>query len=144
MSWPFSRDPDKPNAKVVRVGVLDSMTGVFPTSVTKPSGLQCVIDKINKSGGIKSMGGAKIELVPRRHEPGGARGNGSRAPDYAGERLAGRRRAADAGDACGFTGRRRVKTPVLSHSAAGARGDYMYSMGLPYDRGYAKTMVEVR
>jgi ABC-type branched-subunit amino acid transport system substrate-binding protein len=52
------------DAKVVRIGVLDSMTGVFADfgHQARPA-FQYVIDKINKSGGIKSMGGAKIELV---------------------------------------------------------------------------------
>ena len=48
------------DAKVVRVGVLDSMTGVFSDfgHQARPA-FQYVIDKINKSGGIKSMGGGK-------------------------------------------------------------------------------------
>lgn len=132
------------DAKVVRVGVLDSMTGVFSDfgHQARPA-FQYVIDKINKSGGIKSMGGAKIELVL------------ADSTSQAGRAATEARRLITQENVSLVVGvlltpemlavspiADEFKTPVLSHSAAGARGDYMYSMGLPYDRGYAKTMVE--
>ena len=132
------------DAKVVRIGVLDSMTGVFADfgHQARPA-FQYVIDKINKSGGIKSMGGAKIELVL------------ADSTSQAGRAATEARRLITQENVSLVVGvlltpemlavspiADEFKTPVLSHSAAGARGDYMYSMGLPYDRGYAKTMVE--
>ncbi|OKO81313.1 hypothetical protein AC630_14605 [Bradyrhizobium sp. AS23.2] len=132
------------DAKTVRIGVLDSMTGVFSDfgQQGRPA-FQYVIDKVNKDGGIKSMGGAKIELVL------------ADSASQAGRAATEARRLITQENVSLVVGvlltpemlavspiADEFKTPVLSHSAAGARGDYMFSMGLPYDRGYAKTMVE--
>jgi len=132
------------DAKVVRIGVLDSMTGVFADfgQQARPA-FQYVIDEINKSGGIKSMGGAKIELVL------------ADSTSQAGRAATEARRLITQENVSLVVGvlltpemlavspiAEEFKTPVLTHSAAGARGDYMYGMGLPYDRGYAKTMVD--
>lgn len=132
------------DAKTVRIGVLDSMTGVFADfgQQGRPA-FQYVIDKINKEGGIKSMGGAKIEMVL------------ADSTSQAGRAATEARRLITQENVSLVVGvlltpemlavspiADEFKTPVLSHSAAGARGQYMYSMGLPYDRGYAKTMVD--
>jgi branched-chain amino acid transport system substrate-binding protein len=132
------------DAKTIRIGVLDSMTGVFSDfgQQGRPA-FQYVIDKVNKEGGIKSMGGAKIELVL------------ADSTSQAGRAATEARRLITQENVALVVGvlltpemlavspiADEFKTPVLSHSAAGARGDYMYSMGLPYDRGYAKTMVD--
>ncbi len=55
--------PPKPE-KVVRIGGLYPLTGsLAKLGAENRNGLQLAIDEINKAGGIKSMGGAKIEIV---------------------------------------------------------------------------------
>ena len=48
----------------IRIGVINSMSGSYAAYAQEGDpAFRYVIDKINKEGGIKSMGGAKIELV---------------------------------------------------------------------------------
>jgi branched-chain amino acid transport system substrate-binding protein len=50
--------------KVLKVGVLEPMSGSLAhLGKLDKMGFEYVIDKINSSGGIKSMGGAKLEIV---------------------------------------------------------------------------------
>jgi branched-chain amino acid transport system substrate-binding protein len=54
------------SGKVVKIGVLEPLSG--KTSYygdVQSAGIQLYVDYINKNGGIKSLGGAKIELVPQ-------------------------------------------------------------------------------
>lgn len=130
--------------KTVRIGVLDSMTGVFSDfgQQGRPA-FEYIINKINREGGIKSMGGARIEMVL------------ADSTSQAGRAATEARRLITQENVSLVVGvlltpemlavapvAEEFKTPALTHSAAGARGPYMYSMGLPYDRGYAKTMVD--
>jgi len=130
--------------KTVRIGVLDSMTGVFSDfgQQGRPA-FEYIINKINQEGGIKSMGGAKIEMVL------------ADSTSQAGRAATEARRLITQENVSLVVGvlltpemlavapiAEEFKTPALTTSAAGARGPYMYSMGLPYDRGYAKTMVD--
>ncbi len=53
-----------PAAKTVKVGALYPLTGdLAKLGEENKDGLQLAVDEINAAGGIKSMGGAKIELV---------------------------------------------------------------------------------
>src|SRR5574341_2477928 len=55
---------EAPAAQVIKVGAMYPLTGdLAKLGEENKDGLQLAIDEINAAGGIKSMGGAKIELV---------------------------------------------------------------------------------
>jgi branched-chain amino acid transport system substrate-binding protein len=54
------------NADTVRVGLLEPLSGPFADNGKQARlGAELCTDQINKAGGIKSLGGAKIELVTK-------------------------------------------------------------------------------
>lgn len=68
---PAAASTSAPAAKVssVKVGVLDAFSGpLAPIGESAKRGVELANDYINAQGGIKSMGGAKIELVYADHE----------------------------------------------------------------------------
>ena len=127
---------------VVRIGVIQTLSGNFAAygQESEPA-FEYVIDKINREGGIKSLGGAKIRLIVADDASQGAR-----------SATEARRLATDENVAMIVGGLLspqmlavspvvdELKVPTLSIWAAGSKGDYLYSLGFPYDRGYAATM----
>ena len=130
--------------KTIKVGVIQPMSG--PLSSYAQEGepvLEYMIRKINDAGGIKSMGGAKIELI--------LADDASQPSRTAAEA----RRLVAQHDVALLTGTilsgqmlalvpvlDELKVPTLSMWAAGTRSPYVFAMGFPYDRGYAQTMAD--
>ena len=57
-------------ADAIKIGLIHPVTGFLQFSGSQCRfGAQLAIDELNKAGGIKSMGGAMLEAVPRRHRP---------------------------------------------------------------------------
>jgi branched-chain amino acid transport system substrate-binding protein len=128
--------------KVVRIGVIQPMSGNFaPYAQESEPAFEYIVNKINAEGGIKSMGGAKIELILADDASQGAR-----------TATEARRLATEENVAMIVGGLLspqmlaispvldELKMPALSMWAAGSKSDYLYSLGFPYDRGYAATM----
>ena len=126
----------------VRIGMIQPMSGGLAAYATEGQpAFDYMIRKINAEGGIKALGGAKIEiaLADDASQP-------SRTASEA------RRLVTEAG--CKFlmgsmlSGQMLAVTPVvdelkiptLSIWAGGVKSPYMFSLGFPYDRGYADTM----
>ena len=130
--------------KTIKVGVIQPMSGnLSPYSQEGQPALEYIVKKINAEGGIKSMGGAKIQLVVADDASQPAR-TASEA-----------RRLITQDDVSMIVGTLlsaqmlaispvvdEYKVPTLAMWAGGARASYLYSLGFPYDRGYAKTMAD--
>lgn len=130
--------------KNIRVGVLQALSGPQATygRETQPV-VEQLVKKINAAGGIKSMGGAKLELV---------------VADTASQS------AQAAREAIRLTTQENVdvligslltndmlaasraidesKTPTISFFAGGTQTPYAFSVGFPYDDGYAASMAD--
>jgi ABC-type branched-subunit amino acid transport system substrate-binding protein len=130
------------DVKTIRIGVIQPMSGNFaPYAQESEPAFEYVVNKINSEGGIKSMGGAKIELLLADDASQGAR-----------TATEARRLATEENVAMIVGGllspqmlaispvADELKMPTLSMWAAGSKSDYLYSLGFPYDRGYAGTM----
>jgi branched-chain amino acid transport system substrate-binding protein len=130
------------DVKTIRIGVIQPMSGNFaPYAQESEPAFEYVVNKINAEGGIKSMGGAKIELLLADDASQGAR-----------TATEARRLATEENVAMIVGGllspqmlaispvADELKMPTLSMWAAGSKSDYLYSLGFPYDRGYAATM----
>lgn len=129
-------------ADAVKIGVIQPLSGNFSSygQESQPA-FEYVIRKINEAGGIKSLGGAKIELVVA---------DDSSQPARSATEM--RRLATQENVAMVVGGllspqmlavapvADELKVPTLSIWAAGAKGEYLYSIGFPYSRGYAETM----
>ena len=130
------------DTKTIRIGVIQPMSGNFaPYAQESEPAFEYIVNKINAEGGIKSMGGAKIELLLADDASQGAR-----------TATEARRLATEENVAMIVGGLLspqmlaispvldELKMPALSMWAAGSKSDYLYSLGFPYDRGYAATM----
>lgn len=129
-------------AETVKIGVIQPLSGNFSSygQESQPA-LEYVIRAINEAGGIKSMGGAQIELVLA---------DDASQPARAATEM--RRLATQENVAMVVGGllspqmlavapvADELKVPTLAIWAAAAKGEYMYSIGFPYARGYAETM----
>jgi ABC-type branched-subunit amino acid transport system substrate-binding protein len=128
--------------KSIRIGVIQPMSGNFASYAQESEpAFEYIINKINAEGGIKSMGGAKVELLVADDASQGAR-----------TATEARRLATEENVAMIVGGLLspqmlaispvidELRMPTLSMWAAGSKSDYLYSLGFPYDRGYAATM----
>lgn len=128
----------------IRLGTVQPFSGSLAVygHDTQPV-IEYLINKINAEGGIKSMGGAKIEIVS--------------ADDAGkpGQTAAEARRLITEEKAAVLLGTiltnhalalspvlDEYKVPALSLFGAGTKSPYLFSLGLPYERGYAKSMVD--
>ncbi|MDN5926320.1 MAG: ABC transporter substrate-binding protein [Hyphomicrobiales bacterium] len=130
-------------SKIVKVGMINPVSGhaaAFAQEIVPM--LEFMFEKINKAGGIKSLGGAQIQLV--------AADDASQAGRAANEA----RRLISQENVSIIVGTflsdviaavapvlDQAKVPAVSVSGGGARGSYFYTLGLTYDRGYAETSV---
>ena len=129
----------------IRIGVINSMSGAYAAYAQEghPAFLY-VIDKINAEGGIKSQGGAKIELVladdtsqPARTATEARRLITEEKVDLlTGSILSAQMLAIS-------PVLDELQTPCLSVWAGGSKSPYLYTLGYHYDRGYAKTMADM-
>lgn len=131
-------------AKPVRIGMVQSMSGNLSAYAQEGQpAFDYVVKKINAAGGIKSLGGAKLEVVladdasqPARTAAEARRlATEENVPIIVGSILSAQMLALT-------PVLEEIKTPTLSIWAGGTRSPYMYSIGFPYDRGYAQTMAD--
>ena len=126
----------------VRVGMIQPMSGGLSAYATEGQPVfEYMIRKINAEGGIKALGGAKIEvlLADDTSQPSRAAAEARRLVGEAdckflmGSILSGQMLAlTPVVD--------ELKIPTLSIWAGGVKSTSMFSLGFPYDRGYAETL----
>ncbi|MCU1614421.1 MAG: Extracellular ligand-binding receptor [Frankiales bacterium] len=131
-------------ADTIKIGMLQPMSGsAAGYGEETEAGFKFVVDQINAAGGIKSRGGAKLELevADTASQPGQAATEARRlmgkdgASMIVGTLLTNEMAAvAPVAD--------QYQVPTLAMFAAGSSSDYIYSIGSPYDEGYAGTMVD--
>lgn len=126
----------------IRIGVVNSMSGSLAAYAQEGQpAFEYIVKKINAEGGIKSKGGARIELVMADDTSQPAR------------TAAEARRLITEENVQLLTGTilsaqmlaltpvlDELKTPTLSVWAGGSQSNYMFTLGYPYDRGYAQTI----
>jgi ABC-type branched-subunit amino acid transport system substrate-binding protein len=128
----------------IRIGVINSMSGSYAAYAQEghPAFLY-IIDKINAEGGVKSMGGAKIELVLADDTSQPAR-TATEARRLATEEkvdiLTGSILSAQMLAISPVLDE--LQMPCLSAWAGGSKSAYLYTLGYHYDRGYAKSMAD--
>ena len=129
-------------AKTVKIGMIQPMSGGLAAYATEGQpAFNHVVKKINESGGIKSMGGARIEIVlaDDTSQPARTAAEARRLVTESGcVMLMG---SILSGQMLALTPVvDELKIPTLSIWAGGVKSPYMFSLGFPYDRGYAETM----
>ncbi len=140
---PFVRRAGAAEAPI-RIGVINSMSGSYAAYAQEGDpAFRYVIEKINKDGGIKSMGGAKIELVMADDTSQPARCatevrrlvTEEKVDLLTGTMLSSQMLAIS-------PVLDELQTPCLSVWAGGSKSNWLYTLGYDYDRGYAKTMAD--
>ena len=130
--------------KTVRIGVIQPMSGHQAAYGQQgQAALQAVVSDINASGGIKSLGGAKLEMI--------LADDGSQPSRTASElrRLVTEENVSVVigtlltNELLGATPViNEFKVPTLAFWGSVGKGDYVYSLTLPTGRGYAKTLCD--
>ncbi|ODT22624.1 MAG: hypothetical protein ABS35_14460 [Kaistia sp. SCN 65-12] len=128
----------------VKVGMMLPVSGVLARYAAEQfPPFRYIIDKINAEGGIKSMGGARIELVVADNASTTA-GTASE-----GRRLVSQEKVSLIVGPLITTEMLAItpiidqyKIPTLSMTSGGSRSKYLYSIGFPYDEGYARPPVD--
>ena len=126
----------------IRVGVVNSMSGSLAAYAQEGQpALEYIINKINAEGGIKSKGGAKIELVLADDTSQPARTAAEARRLITEEKVQLLTGTILSAQMLALTPvLDELKVPTLSIWAGGAASEYMFTLGYPYDRGYAQTM----
>ncbi|MGL4285316.1 MAG: ABC transporter substrate-binding protein [Phreatobacter sp.] len=129
-------------APTVKVGMIQPMSGNLSAYATEGQPVfDYVIRKINEEGGIKSLGGAKIEVVLADDASQPAR-TAAEARRLVTERqvsiLVGSILSAQMLALTPVVDE--LQIPTLSIWAGAARSNHMFSLGFPYDKGYAETL----
>lgn len=131
--------------KSVRIGVLLPISGNLAryAAETQPT-FKYMIDKINAEGGIKSMGGAKIELViaDDASTTAGAAAEARRL--ILNERVSlitGPMTTVEALAVAPVV--EQLKVPALSYTGGESKSSYLFSTGFLYDRSHAHTLVSM-
>ncbi|MFO1133952.1 MAG: ABC transporter substrate-binding protein [Rhodoblastus sp.] len=128
----------------IKVGVINSMSGSYAAYAQEGDpAFRYVIEKINQGGGVKSLGGARIELVfaddtsqPARCATEVRRLVTEEKVDLlTGTMLSSQMLAIS-------PVLDELQTPCLSVWAGGSKSPWLYTLGYDYDRGYAKTMAD--
>jgi branched-chain amino acid transport system substrate-binding protein len=126
----------------IKVGVINSMSGSLAAYAQEGQpAFEYIIKKINADGGIKSKGGATIELVIADDTSQPARTASEARRLIAEEKVQLLTGTILSAQMLALTPvLDELKMPTLSVWAGGAQSRYMYSLGYPYDRGYAQSM----
>ena len=129
---------------VVRIGVIQPMSGNWSGYAQEGQpAFEYIIKKINDEGGIKSMGGAKIQLffADDGSQPARTAAEARRLiTEEKVQLLTGTLLSAEALAVSPVIDE--FKTPTLSIWSAEVKAQYMYSIGYPLDRSYAQTMAD--
>lgn len=126
----------------IRIGVVNSMSGGLAAYAQEGQpAFEYIIKKINAEGGIKSKGGAKIELIQADDTSQPARTATEARRLITEEKVQLLTGTILSAQMLALTPvLDELKMPTLSVWAGGARSNYMFTLGYPYDRGYAQTM----
>ena len=126
----------------IRIGVVNSMSGGLAAYAQEGQpAFEYIIKKINAEGGIKSKGGAKIELVQADDTSQPARTATEARRLITEEKVQLLTGTILSAQMLALTPvLDELKMPTLSVWAGGARSNYMFTLGYPYDRGYAQSM----
>jgi ABC-type branched-subunit amino acid transport system substrate-binding protein len=126
----------------IRIGVVNSMSGGLAAYAQEGQpAFEYIIKKINAEGGIKSKGGAKIELVQTDDTSQPARTATEARRLITEEKVQLLTGTILSAQMLALTPvLDELKMPTLSVWAGGARSNYMFTLGYPYDRGYAQSM----
>lgn len=126
----------------IRIGVINSMSGgLAPYAQEGQPAFEFIIKKINADGGIKSKGGAKIELIQADDTSQPARAAIEARRLITEEKVHLLTGTILSAQMLAMTPvLDELKMPTLSVWAGGARSNYMFTLGYPYDRGYAQSM----
>lgn len=137
---PFIRSASA--AGTIRIGVVNSMSGGLAAYAQEGQpAFEYLIKKINAEGGIKSKGGAKIELVQADDTSQPARTAAEARRLITEEKVQLLTGTILSAQMLALTPvLDELKVPTLSVWAGGAHSNYMFTLGYPYDRGYAQSM----
>jgi len=126
----------------IRIGVVNSMSGSLAAYAQEGQpAFEYVIKKINAAGGIKSKGGAKIELVQADDTSQPARTAAEARRLITEEKVHLLTGTILSAQMLALTPvLDELKMPTLSVWAGGSHSNYMFTLGYPYDRGYAQTI----
>lgn len=129
-------------AQTVKIGMIQPMSGNLAAYATEGQPVfDYMIRKINAEGGIKSLGGAKIEVILADDASQPAR-TAAEARRLVTERqvsmLVGSILSAQMLALTPVVDE--LQMPTLSIWAGAARSEQMFSLGFPYDKGYAETL----
>jgi ABC-type branched-subunit amino acid transport system substrate-binding protein len=126
----------------IRIGMVNSMSGGLAAYAQEGQpAFEYIIKKINAEGGIKSKGGAKIELVLADDTSQPARTAAEARRLITEEKVQLLTGTILSGQMLALTPVvDELKMPTLSVWAGGSQSSYIYALGYPYDRGYAQTM----
>src|SRR5450759_1018681 len=126
----------------IRIGVVNSMSGSLAAYAQEGQpAFDYIVNKINAEGGIKSKGGAKIELVLADDTSQPARTAAEARRLITEEKVQLLTGTILSAQMLALTPvLDELKVPTLSIWAGGAASEYMFTLGYPYDRGYAQTM----
>lgn len=129
-------------APTIRIGVVNSLSGGLAAYAQEGQpALEYIIKKINDEGGIKSKGGAKIELVQADDTSQPARTATEARRLITEEKVQLLTGTILSAQMLALTPvLDELKVPTLSMWAGGSQSSYMFTLGYPYDRGYAQTM----
>lgn len=138
---PFIRSTQAAGS-TIRIGVVNSLSGGLAAYAQEGQpALEYMIKKINDEGGIKSKGGAKIELVQADDTSQPARTATEARRLITEEKVQLLTGTILSAQMLALTPvLDELKVPTLSAWAGGSQSNYMFSLGYPYDRGYAQTM----
>lgn len=126
----------------IRIGVINSLSGGLSAYAQEGQpALEYIVRKINESGGIKSKGGARIEMIQADDTSQPARTATEARRLITEEKVQLLTGTILSAQMLALTPvLDELKVPTLSIWAGGAKSDYMFSLGYPYDRGYAQSM----
>jgi len=129
-------------SRAIRIGVVNSMSGSYSAYAQEGHpAFVFIVDKINATGGIKSLGGAKLELVLADDTSQPARTAVEARRLITEEKVALLTGSILSAQMLALTPvLDEFKVPTLSVWAGGSKSPYLFSLGYPYDRGYAQSM----
>lgn len=134
--------PAGAQGRAIRIGIINSMSGNLSAYAQEGHpAFEYIIGKINAGGGIKSLGGAKLELILADDTSQPARTAAEARRLITEEKVSLIVGTLLSSQMLAITPvLDELKVPTLSIWAGGTQSPWMFSLGYPYDRGYAQTM----
>ena len=129
-------------AKTVRIDMIQPMSGSYAAYAQEGQpAFQYVLDKINAAGGVKSLGGAKIEMLLADDTSQPARTAAEARRLITEEKVALVTGTILSGQMLALSPvLDELSVPALSIWGGGSKSEWLWSLGFSYDRGYAQSM----